>query len=100
MLTGNADRTIDWLLANGNLLEALLWIGIAAGFLVGMAGPAHRGTKALAAIAFLAFGLSDLVEMRTGAWWEPWWLLLWKVSCVLALVGLLAHYVKLRRQTG
>jgi hypothetical protein len=43
------------------------------------------------------FGLSDLVESQTGAWWTPWWLFAWKALCVL---GLLACGVALVRLTA
>jgi hypothetical protein len=32
------------------------------------------------------FGVSDLVEAQTGAWWEPWWLFVMKAACVLVFV--------------
>jgi len=41
-----------------------------------------------AAFVFLAFGLSDLVETQTGAWWKPWWLFVWKALCVHAMLAL------------
>jgi hypothetical protein len=43
--------------------------------------PAGRGL----AVALLAFGVSDLVETRTGAWYDPPWLLAWKAACVIAI---------------
>jgi len=47
----------------------------------------------MAAVAFLAFAGTDLVEMQTGAWWRPWWLLVWKAACVGVLVTLaIQHY--------
>jgi hypothetical protein len=36
------------------------------------------------------------VEARTGAWWEPWWLFVWKALCV---VGLLYGCLRYRRLT-
>lgn len=49
--------------------------------------PARGRIGACASMAFLAFGASDLVEVQTGAWFRPWWLLVWKVSCGVALVA-------------
>lgn len=46
--------------------------------------PVHDGW--LAAIALVAFGVSDWVEARTGAWYDPWWLLAWKAGCVVTLL--------------
>lgn len=40
----------------------------------------------LAAIALVAFGVSDWVEAWTGAWYDPWWLLAWKAGCVATLL--------------
>ncbi len=48
--------------------------------------------KLFAAVSFILFGLTDFVEMRTGAWWHPWWLLAWKGGCVAVMVGLLLTY--------
>jgi hypothetical protein len=36
----------------------------------------------IVALAFFIFAISDLVEVRTGAWWKPWWLFLMKAICV------------------
>lgn len=32
----------------------------------------------------MAFGVSDIIELQTGAWWRPWWLLLLKAACLLS----------------
>lgn len=43
-------------------------------------------------LAFAVFGVSDVIEVQTGAWWRPWWLLVLKAACVLVfLVALRAH---------
>ena len=39
--------------------------------------------RILLAIIFILFGISDFVEMATGAWWRPWWLLAWKTLCIV-----------------
>ena len=77
-----------------NYIEAGVWAVMGVGF----AGRAllrrgrGRGACAGAAVVLLAFGLSDIVETRTGAWWHPWWLLVWKGACVLILAGLVARW--------
>ena len=81
----------------GNLIEGILWIVIAGGFLLALIRPAQRPAKLIAAANFIAFGLSDFVEMHTGAWWRPWWLLVWKGICVIAMLGLLIAYLRRRR---
>jgi hypothetical protein len=47
--------------------------------------------------AFAVFAVTDLVEVRTGAWNDPWWLGLLKVACVL--VFLLAWRVHRRQES-
>jgi len=49
-----------------------------------------------AALLFLGFGASDFVEIGTGAWYRPWWLLTWKASTVLALAIMYTLYRKRR----
>ncbi len=77
------------LLREFNLWEALLW-GI-LGMIV-LFRPLPTGWKPLQrnllVIALFAFGGSDLMEMKTGAWWKPWWLFVWKAGCVATFLAL------------
>lgn len=83
-----------------NLLEGCLWIALALGLLIYAALRSRLRSLALPAVALIAFGCSDFVEMTTGAWWRPWWLLLWKAACVLTLAAaLVLHYRKRRAIT-
>lgn len=79
-----------------NFLEAGLWISIAAALLVySIRSESKQRKMAYVAIAALfMFGISDIIEVYTGAWWKPPWLLLLKALCVLALVVCLISYVK------
>lgn len=80
-----------------NLAEAVLWGAIGAGFLWQAIRTETSRTRTrclFAAATFLVFGLTDVIEITTGAWWRPWWLLLMKAVCVIALVAL---YVDHRR---
>ena len=81
-----------------NLAEAALWATIGVGFLVAaVVSPSRRATKVVAAITLLAFGGSDVVESRTGAWYDPPALLAWKAACVVVLAGLVfAHLARAR----
>lgn len=45
------------------------------------------------------FGLSDGIELFTKAWWKPWWLLVWKGSCITALIACALIRLKLQRLT-
>lgn len=62
---------------DGNLIEAGVWF--------------------LLAITLAVFGGSDLVEARTGAWWKPWWLFVWKAACVVVLLLAFIRYYRLTK---
>jgi hypothetical protein len=84
-----------------NYGEAALWglVGLTfAVYAVRRAGATRRRCT-LAALMFLLFGLSDVVEVRSGAWWRPWWLLVWKSLCVLIMLVLLTERLIKRRST-
>ena len=76
-----------------NLAEAALWGTMALLAIVlaasrrATASYLHTSRLGLVVLAFTlaAFGASDVVETYTGAWWRPWWLLVWKAACVLCL---------------
>lgn len=79
-----------------NVCEGLLWISISVGFAVACGRKRQHHDLTLAtAVLFLAFGLSDFVEIRTGGWYKPWWLLSWKAANV---TGLLAVYLIFRKR--
>ncbi len=84
--------------STGNYWEAGFWGAIALGFAV--AAIRRRGNMRrlllIAALTLAAFGASDLVEVRTGAWWRPWWLLAWKALCVGVMLWLYRKHHKLR----
>lgn len=85
-----------------NRIEAGLWIAIGLAFAVVAVRRGARGWRAcaVAAVAFIAFGVSDLVETTTGAWWRPWWLLAWKGTCLVVFAALLANYARQRRTSN
>ena len=84
-----------------NLAEAALWATMGVGFLIAaVARPARRPTKLLAAAALIAFGGSDMVESRTGAWYDPPALLAWKAACVVALAALAFTHLARRRRAA
>lgn len=82
------EKTITRWVADFNYVEAVFWM--VASFVAWRSSrgmePAKQKNARLASIALFLFGISDLVETQTGAWWRPWWLLIWKTSCVLALL--------------
>ena len=93
-LSGAAERY--------NYIEIGIWCAIAIVVLaiaVRRTGSSRRDGL-LAAVALVAFGISDYAEIRTGGeWWTPWWLLAWKAACVLVLLGLLMR-ARRRRSAG
>ena len=79
-----------------NYVEAALWLLIALIFAIFAfikRGPI-RVDCTLAVIAFSFFGWSDIIEAGTGAWWRPWWLLVWKGLCLAVIAMLLWRYVR------
>ena len=73
-----------------NFVEGFFWIAIAVGAVLRSrktSGKIRRSLR-MAALLFLLFGVSDFVELSTGAWWRPWWLLTWKATCVVGLLYL------------
>jgi hypothetical protein len=84
---------------SGNLIEAGLWavIAVMIGVRAAFERPRIRQLFVILAVAFAAFGLSDIVEARTGAWWRPWWLFAWKAGCVLTFALCFWKYYSLRK---
>jgi hypothetical protein len=72
-----------------NAIEAVVWSLIAAvlAWLSWRATGRTRAVCATAAIAFAAFAVSDLIEIQTGAWYRPLWLLAWKAACIIVFVA-------------
>lgn len=85
----------------GNAIEAGVWFVLAAVvFVAGLRRVDVRRIAWSASGTLVLFGLSDLVEITTGAWWRPWWLLVWKGSCIVALAALLWLELKRRKTDG
>ena len=78
-----------------NSVEALVWVTIGVLLLLSFKKLAANSPKkdgVVLGILFVAFGASDVVEVYSGAWWRPWWLLIWKT---LNATGLLYFTGKL-----
>jgi len=78
-----------------NSVEAAVWISIGFLLFLGLKKGAVNSSKkdvVALSILFVAFGASDVVEVYSGAWWRPWWLLIWKA---LNATGLLYFTGKL-----
>ncbi len=73
-----------------NVCEGLLWIAIAIGLLVALSRKGQNPDLMLPlAVLFAAFGVSDWVEIGTGGWYKPWWMLAWKAANLLGLATIL-----------
>ena len=83
-----------------NYLEGALWCIIGLCFLVvaARASQRKRFRCLLLGVVLIAFGGSDVIEVKTGAWWRPWWLLMWKAGCLLILVQQFVRYLQEQRK--
>lgn len=50
------------------------------------------------AAAFALFGVSDILEAHTGAWWRPWWLLMMKGTCLAVFAWLMIFFIRQRKR--
>lgn len=81
-----------------NYGEACLWFILALSLAVRLR--MTRPWRWLLPCAFAVFGVSDLIEVQTGAWWEPWWLFLMKAACVLVFLLAWRAHRRQRRPHG
>ena len=79
-----------------NLIEAGLWIsfGVALQLVSRKLEVKHRRVAYVGVAALVAFGISDIIEIYTGAWWKPIWLLLLKAACIVVFIGCCVYYLK------
>jgi hypothetical protein len=74
-----------------NLVEGFFWISLGV-WLMWTRRFIHKQPLHTRAITLIAFGISDFVEMHTGAWWTPVWLLVWKTVCIGVLISFVNLY--------
>ncbi len=83
-----------------NHLEIFIWaiIGVVT-FAIGVTKPRpERRLFFVAAIGLVLFGISDYFESTTGKlWWRPWWLLMWKASCIAVMLVVFGVVLRRRR---
>ena len=89
MLTLNA---LDPVFIYANYVEACLWVGLGLLALL----KCQRPSGVILGVALMAFGVSDVVEVQTGAWYRSWWMLAWKVACLGLMVASGARLIHLR----
>jgi hypothetical protein len=85
-----------------NYCEAGLWWLVAAAITVAARkwSRTARADGRMWIVVLLIFGASDLIEAHTGAWWRPWWLLVWKGGSLLVMLVLLVRYLLRSRDSG
>lgn len=82
-----------------NQFEAGFWFLIALLLVLFYRRKLPRPWVWLLPVAFAVFGASDVIEVETGAWWRPWWLLVVKAACVgVFLVALRSHLRHVKAQ--
>lgn len=93
---------MDWGIQNTfrcfNQAEGTFWILLGLAMFVVMARRRRDvELRTAAGLLFIAFGLSDFVEIHTGGWYKPWWLLAWKAT---NLAGLFGVFLGFRHRTA
>lgn len=83
-------------LAIFNLVEGLFWIAL-GGWVIFQQHSFKSPYQLHLGLILIFFGLSDFVEMTTGAWWQPWWLLAWKAACIVIGLILIILILKERK---
>lgn len=81
---------LEKIYVNGNYIEAFIWFCFAIGFAITALKTSGKTRihRVITTLVFFLFCLSDIVEVQTGAWWSPWWLFVWKVSCGFSMIRL------------
>lgn len=81
-----ADR--EWI-ATFNAIEALWWIWLAVFVEVywKLCAGLTPTLRDVTAVLRFSFGISDLIEIRTGAWWRPAGMFVLKGICVVGLLS-------------
>ncbi len=79
-----------------NYIESVFWIIISLILFLKTRGKikVKPEVRYIAVISFFLFGISDIIEVQSGAWWTPWWLLLLKFICILSFIFCFVQYKK------
>ena len=83
-----------------NQFDAALWFAISAVLFYHWitAKTKPRPFHLSLVLAFAVFGLSDVIESHTGAWWRPWWLFVMKLACVIVFFQAWMKYLRSKRK--
>ena len=90
------SKLLEEIYVKGNYIEAFIWFCFAVGFALDAVKTSGKTRihRLITTLIFFLFGCSDIVEVQTGAWWSPWWLFVWKVSCGLSMMLLFWVYLR------
>jgi hypothetical protein len=84
-----------------NSLEGLFWIvlGIFTMVTIAYVPLRYKPLALFSTVTLVAFGTSDFLQVFYGSFFEPGleWLLVWKISNVMALVTIFVWYIILRQ---
>ncbi|ESP91451.1 hypothetical protein N483_18100 [Pseudoalteromonas luteoviolacea NCIMB 1944] len=87
-------------IAEFNYIESMLWFAMALTLIINLLLKGHKDAyftvSIIASLAFIAFGISDIIEASTGAWWRPFSLLALKAVCVVSFIGCFVKYRKIK----
>lgn len=81
-----------------NFIEGIYWLALGI-FVLTLSKIIFQKYKKLAlftSLVLILFSITDFIEIETGAYWTPWWLLVWNIICILGLTLSLAWYIKLK----
>jgi hypothetical protein len=84
-----------------NLYESVFWIitGITLYLAASRYFPVkYKQVFKITSLILLLFGISDIFEIKTQGFLYPtvWWLLVWKVTCVIGMILMVIWYLKLK----
>ena len=82
-----------------NYLEAGLWLAICTVLLLrSRKESSNKATFIGLGVTLFLFGVSDIIEVHTGAWWKPKSLLFLKTGCVLSMIIWFSKYFTHKRK--
>ena len=88
-------------IATFNYLEATLWFAIACILFINAIFNkkyvVYKKVMLISCGCFLLFGISDIIEAHTGAWWEPIELFVFKALCAIGFIFCLLSYLNIKR---
>lgn len=71
-----------------NIIEIIFWLGMGSLLMYYSMkkAPSRKAHAAAAGITLLVFSITDIIEIFTGSWWDPWWLLALNMLCIFSLI--------------